>query len=82
LLVLVASSLARRCAFSAWSCDVSLEEWHDGDGLLEDLVLQQLGVEAEFLLPELLDGADEVCGGGSGDLVARTGCTCADSRRK
>ena len=64
----------------AWSHDVGLKERHDGDGPHKDLVLQQLSVEAGVLLPELLDEADEVRG--SGGIVARTSCTCADDRGK
>jgi hypothetical protein len=71
----------RRRAFSAWIYDVGLEEQHDGNGLLEDLVLQQLGAAAGLLLPELLDEANEVRGN-SGGLVACTGCTCADDHGK
>ena len=65
----------------AWSRDVGLKERHDGDGLLEDLVLQQLGAEVGLLLPKLLDKADEVRGS-SGGPIACTGYTYADERGK
>jgi hypothetical protein len=40
--------------------ELSLQEWDDGDGLLQDLLLQQLHAEARLPLLELLDGAQQV----------------------
>jgi hypothetical protein len=72
--------------FSAWSRDVDLEDRHDGDGLLEDLVLQQLGVRWDscsrsFLMRQMRSVVAGPNGGSSG-LVTRTGCTCTDDRGK
>ena len=71
----------------AWSHDVGLKERHDGDGLHEDLVLQQLGAEAglsysrSFSMRRMRSAAVGL-DGGLGGLVARTGCTCADDLGK
>jgi len=56
--------VAASAEVAALGGELGLEERHDGDGLLEDLVLQQLGAEAGLPLPELLDEAGEVGDGG------------------
>lgn len=48
--------------------DLVLEYRDNGDGLLEELVLEEFGFEARLSLAEVLDEAEEV-----GDVVGGTG---------
>lgn len=69
--------------------ELGLQERHDGDGLPEYLLLQQLHAEARLTLLEVLDGAEQLGdlrrragGGGGSHLRGRAREVCAEGPRE